>query len=268
MLKKLYRYFVNCMKRRRWVKETKEIIQFIGLPSTAKEFRADGKILVIAPHADDELIGCHQIISHYTNNVTVFYCSYLGSNHDESNRVIRENEIREFTKHKNVDLVTSCPSNVPRDLVDIIRALQPEIIFLPSIVDWHPEHRLVNTKLADIINVCPDTIGWYHVSMPIPREYINAYCSMTTEQLMTKWSEMRTFYHSQLHMDLERFILVERLTGKKETAIESYLLLSKDDFVRKVENSRFYEKELNSLKSTLGNLNFMYDKTLKIYNAI
>ena len=65
MLKKLYRDYVNCMKRRRWMKETKEIKQFIGLPSTAKEFHADGKILVIAPHADDELIGCHRLIHHF-----------------------------------------------------------------------------------------------------------------------------------------------------------------------------------------------------------
>lgn len=268
MLKKLYRDYVNCKKRRRWVKETKEIKQFIGLPSTAKEYYADSKILVIAPHADDELIGCHRLISHYPDNVTVFYCSYLGSNYDENNRVIREKEIREFTNHYNVDLVVSCPPNVSKDLVDVILRLKPEIIFLPSIVDWHSEHRLVNTIIAEIINVCPETIGWYHVSMPIPREYINAYCSMTPEQQMTKWLDMRSFYLSQLHIDAERFILVEKLTGEDETAVESYLLLSKNDFISKVENSRFYEKELNSLKSTLGYLNCMYNKTSEIYNEI
>lgn len=267
MLRKLYHSVKWCAKHLKWVLQT-PIIRDFACQRNSVKFQADGSILVIAPHADDELIGCYQLIKNYSSNVTVFYCSFLGSNYSDNNRVIRENEIKNYINSQGIGLYISSPKQIAKDLLCVINTIKPNYVFIPSIIDWHPEHRKVNIIIADIVKNFPFYIGWYHVSLPIPGDFVSAYSSMTETEQKNKWSSMQSFYTSQLHMDIERFVLVEKLSGETDYAREVYMILSDDRFLSIVQNAIDIEEHLDNLKTILGDLNKMYKQTNAFYRKI
>ena len=54
------------------------------------------KILVVSPHADDELIGAFCILSTFNQNCEMFYCGLLG--YDAENQIIKETRCAEYIK--------------------------------------------------------------------------------------------------------------------------------------------------------------------------
>ncbi|WP_313027269.1 hypothetical protein [Soonwooa sp.] len=63
-------------------------------------------ILILAPHADDEWIGCSQVISKAEES-TVYYYNFLGKNYHQENETIRQNEIRNVSKKTGFKLIVS-----------------------------------------------------------------------------------------------------------------------------------------------------------------
>ena len=241
-----------------------------NMPNAATPFLTDKKILIIAPHADDELIGCHQLIINNKDTVTVFYCSLLGSNYSDENRATRLAEFGNYISGQGCNYVVSSLATLCDDLSRVIRDINPSYIFIPSYVDWQKEHRLVNEVLEEVLNNIDRevVIGWYHVSLPIPCSFINSFSFLTRKKYRNKWQAMRNNYKSQLHMDIMRFGFIERSLAKKTYAYETYIIMPKGEWYRCIQVLKKQIKEIDSLKDSLGNIKEMFEKTDSVYRKI
>lgn len=227
------------------------------------------RVIIIAPHADDELIGCYGILSKYKKQVKVFYCSLLGENVTAHNKNIRERELMSYLNSMQIEYFIS-NNEIIEDLSMILDSYEPAIIALPSYVDWHSEHRKVNEILHDLLakrRTCY-TILWYHVSLPIPYMYVNCVTRFNKQDHRAKWYSLISYYKSQLHMDIDRFRAVEQLWCDKDEFSETYLALDTKTWIACFKILSNYNSELNCLKKSLGNLYYMVKNTEKFYKNI
>ncbi len=261
-------YIKHLFRRIEWEKQVRQLpVEFVENKRKPETFTAKGKVLVIAPHADDELIGCHQIISNYAINTTIFYCSFLGTNPSDENRVVREREIRKYAGAQHCGFFLSSPEQIREDLSYLIKIDHPSVICLPSVVDWHSEHRQVNYILSEVLSTSKwqGQIIWYHITLPIPALYVNCHSSMRRYQHIHKWRMMKTCYYSQLHMDIKRFKFVERITAKGDYAEETYISMPQDKWLYYLNT---FGKEIASditLRQSLGNIHDMFVLTADYY---
>lgn len=238
--------------------------------SKTNAYKIGTPILIIAPHADDELIGCHQLMVSHPSNTTVFYCGFLGSNLSDDNRKIREDEIRAYADLQHYQLVISTLESIHCDLKSVIIELQPSMIFVPSFIDWHPEHRQVNLLLSEVIKEINYNciIGWYHVSLPIPASIVNSISFMKEDDHKNKWLAMSKCYPSQLHMDIKRFKFIEKQVSDNSFAAETYFLQTKEKWLYSLQTLRSYEEKMCLMKDALGNMFQMYNQTNDYYKLI
>lgn len=126
-----------------------------------------GKTLIVAPHADDECLGCGGVISllrKYGQTVYILLLSDGTLSHPNSKqypaeklRDLRENELQEAASKLNVSAenIIFCrykDRNVPnklsegfdaalKNITKMLEVLQPQSIFVPWRRDPHPDHR-------------------------------------------------------------------------------------------------------------------------------
>jgi N-acetylglucosamine malate deacetylase 1 len=132
-----------------------------------------GKIVVLAPHMDDETLGCGGTIARHVKagaQVTVIFLtdgrygsgSYAGMTEPERNRKleeitgVRKQEARcagEILGVRSLifldaeDTRLSADRHVPKLLRDILGREQPHCVYLPYFLDQHRDHRAANSVL-------------------------------------------------------------------------------------------------------------------------
>ncbi len=144
-------------------------------------------VLVIAPHPDDEAIGCGGALCQHADAgdrvVAVFLTSgELGLKHlaREEAWKIRESESRRSAKILGIAEVNflrgpdwSTGDDVPllaKPLRAILQQERPELIYLPHPREWHPDHqaalRIVRAALRGLEGKVPELRG-YEVWTPL-----------------------------------------------------------------------------------------------------
>lgn len=126
--------------------------------------------LVLAPHPDDDCFGCGGTIKKLTQNgarVAVAYFCDGGSGGKEGSRrdpdlvKIRKEEAERAGQLLGVteqvffgffDGDLAAGENTAKALDSLIGRLNPDIIFVPSFLDNHPDHRVVNEILVNVIS--------------------------------------------------------------------------------------------------------------------
>lgn len=122
------------------------------------------RVLVIAPHPDDETLGCGGTIAHHAEEgdrvcvlVVTDGCSSraCGMKSGEMRRVRGMEVMRAVRALGEVDLVQLRlpegrwqPDDFRRPLEALLRHDQPTLVYAPSCVDFHPEHEKVAQVLA------------------------------------------------------------------------------------------------------------------------
>ena len=166
--------------------------------------------LILAPHADDEWVGCSQIIRK-SKKTSVYYFNFLGNNYNEQNKKIRLNEINNVSQNKNFELYVSSDSNDFSDLKTLLSEKKFSTIFIPFPIDWHPEHIKVNKIIFDILNnnnFDDINLFFYHVSVPISEFQENLfYLPLNKEEAKDKIKTFDKFYISQKNTPIRRFVL-------------------------------------------------------------
>lgn len=222
IIKKIYMKFIHYMYPVFWY------FQFIRLKIMNKKekltpINSSGKTLILVPHADDELIGCYKFIKTFKNNCILCFFSYTGYDKSIKNKIIRENEFVKFCDFMNVNYRILKENNIKSELEMLIDIEQPENIMLPSIFDWHWEHRKINEILfkTKINNL---NIIWYQITIPIPQEIATSYLELTKEELKEKYRVFSCIYKSQYDMPIKRLQYSERIEGEKveKYAVEKY----------------------------------------------
>lgn len=267
-------YFLNSWKWYYFYRSTikkKRKLNFIR----DDDWYTKGKILLIAPHADDELLSSYTLLKR-APNITVYYCGFIGSNNEDENIITRHNEIKELCKEMKVSLFDG--AGTCNNLVEIIKKF--DTIVIPSIVDWHAEHRKVSYLLFDIIKNTGITPNIYSYSVTVPNESEqNVICvPMTKEEQRDKYSLFKKIYYSQRYMPLYRFCINERVNAHSIDAYASetffyYTLnswLKEIKFVQDAED-RNDTKLMNlifKLSANLGNMQKTRNFSRKMYSII
>lgn len=116
------------------------------------------KILVVAPHPDDEVLGCGGTIKKYTKEGDeVFLCVVTKAytpdwtekyTKDKVADIKKSNAVLGFKKTYFLGLPTVKLDTIPQKelndkISDVIREVNPDILFIPYVGDTNQDHRLV-----------------------------------------------------------------------------------------------------------------------------
>lgn len=229
------------------------------------------RTLILVPHADDELIGCYQYILRSQGKSTLFYFNFTGADTTEQNRMTRKTEFVNFCKSVDVKYIIADPlGDRVLQLISAIRDVTPNMILLPSVVDWLGEHRATNTILLKALSQIKYTGSfiWYHISVPIPAKYITETLPMSKKEYKTKWKAFYLYYPSQSFINISRFQLEERHVDKDSYAAEVYKRISLSDLI--YATSLFEEKNqgLSELKTLLTHYGKLHALSESIYDKI
>jgi LmbE family N-acetylglucosaminyl deacetylase len=134
------------------------------------------KVLVLAPHPDDELIGCGGTLRKHCLAGDEVVCLYLTSGESSSGfshldqrtrRELRENEVRKgasiigiekliFLQQKDGKLQLS--EEVVSAVTKHIRDLRPDVVYLPFFLDKHHDHFQTNRILDTVYQYAYPTL--------------------------------------------------------------------------------------------------------------
>lgn len=142
---------------------------------------AANKILILAPHPDDEALGCGGTIALYASNgadVHLIVISDGGKILEEFTEgidivEIRKKEAIEASKILGIKKtyfldfpdgrVCSYSGEIREKIKDIVLEFKPDIIFSPSLVDYHADHMAVSEVALWLLNTTGVKVAFYDV---------------------------------------------------------------------------------------------------------
>lgn len=226
------------------------------------------RLLIIVPHADDELLGCSQLLSSTNIKSTLFYLGFTGENDSVRNSERRLKELKTLQEYFNTELVVS-QGKPNEELASLMDEIEPDLIALPSIVDWHSEHLEANYLLKEVKAAKRPSILLYAVSIPISPYHATHYLPMTAKVQRKKWTLFRRVYISQKNIPVSRFRLNEKISGyyTGNHSAELYLLYTYDEWLNQLSKLQSIKTEMaESLKLSLKSLKEGRDRSLYWYN--
>lgn len=203
------------------------------------------QLVILAPHSDDESIGCGGLLARFAKQASVV-CLTNGAKGDpsmprETLIATREQELRDAMSLAGVEQIRFLGVEDQTLSQDQQRFAQLDLsladwIFLPNFLDQHPDHKAVTTQLQALLGTTghqPNLkIAFYEIWGTLP--VWNAYVELTPELWQQKQAMIGCFqsqvkqidYASRIHgLHVYRGIAV----GKG--AVEAYLVLDVEDFL-------------------------------------
>jgi len=190
------------------------------------------KVLILAPHIDDDIIGCGGAILKYLENekdLAVAYlteCGRYGSKvtydeiveerKQEAIAVAQEIGLEEryllFLPGEDGDLINS---NINDQLEEIIVEMKPDVIFMPCMFDTHSDHYAVTEKLCTLyekgVNELNNVILFlYEAQSPLTGFYSNV--CLDIGDMWTRKQRLMNFYVSQ-HSDFKFVQDINKVNG-------------------------------------------------------
>lgn len=164
------------------------------------------KVLIIAPHPDDELLGCGGTIIKFTTSGHSVHVLYLSSG-DSIERVREREAVKvckflgvtsfHFLRLKGVNFRIS-PQNT-RKLISILKATSPDIVFINHADDADAEHRIA----YQLVTEC-----YWRYNLQLPTQ-----------------NRIKALILYEVHKPMQTYNLVEDISkemGKKITALALY----------------------------------------------
>jgi len=191
------------------------------------------KILVLAPHVDDDMIGCGGAILKYLKEGKEVHIAYLTTGQKNGRSGLNEKQIVEERK-KEAFLVADCIgipesnlhffnsrdsellyTDITCELNNILQDYQIDTIFFPSILDTHIDHYATSKKLLAVFNksqvtVQNMTLMMYEVQSPISPLFSNTVLDITNEFKLK--SKLLKYYRSQ-QTNFHFLPIMNRLNG-------------------------------------------------------
>lgn len=265
LLRKIYSGITHYKQKKKWDTDSRPFKK-----SLYKQYPLDlrQRALVIAPHADDELIGCHTFMKKI--NTTVCLCSMTGGNHSQENRLLRTNEFEKYCQRNQLPYVVLDAEHLSEELYRQIKTMKPDVIAIPSFVDWHPEHRKVNLILYDIlreIEIKP-LIIWYQISVPMKSEFVNYIQTMSRDEHHNKWCEFEQFYPSQQNINVFRFKYIEKRFVENNYAGERFCVIEHCMWLEYLHRLESMEEDLDKIKTHLGDVGSLLTKSNEYYSIL
>lgn len=259
-LKKIITYILNRIGWINYLYSMTKIAQTSGCLDLKNR-----KCVALIPHADDELLGLNSLI--HNSEIRLIYLGYLGSNCSENNRIVRMEEFENFCKKTGCDYVlyTGGDLDIPKDI---------DIVFLPSIVDWHDEHRDVNYVLREYCekHSIKPSIAWYNISVYYMFNKYAKYVRQTKQQHEGKFNLFKKMYPSQMKLPIMRFKIKDRLYGKEISsfAAEKFMCLSYSQWEKAIHifEDDGLSKDASKIKEFLNDFDKVNKASRDLYNHI
>lgn len=255
-IKKRFNFIIIIRNNIRWFFTYKKLIVNHTNISEFIPNKSD-KIIIIAPHADDELISSYQLITKYKNNIELFYCGYTGYNDNQSIYDLRLSEFISFWKSQNVKYYISS-RDVQQSLNQKLSDFKPDYVFIPYIIDWHSEHRKISEMLlkSDFNDF---TVVFYTISVPINNQLINYYVPMEKNDYKKKWNDFYMAYKSQKSQPVRRYKYNERINKIKDRKIyasEVFAMLTYKEFKKMATSfqKKITKKNIQNIKDSINDL--------------
>ena len=171
------------------------------------------KILVFAPHPDDEIIGCGGSLALHTKAGDPVKVVFLtnGAKGDASGTMDRE----AYVALRQNEAVNACTRVGVRDLefwsyedrslagspgallqmIDLLEGFRPELVYVPSPLEFHPDHRATSILFCDAIRSCDFDldVAFYEVGQPLRVNLL-----VDISEVMSRKIEAMDAYKSQL----------------------------------------------------------------------
>jgi len=199
------------------------------------------KILILAPHQDDEVLGCGCLIRKSLQKGSQVKCIYITDGSQSFSDKLsskglveaRMEEAIKLAKHIGMEepIFLGCPDstlspndkNAINDIVKVIEEFKPDAIFIPYFLDGHRDHTATSGLYLSSIDLLTGHMNFetycYEINSPISACGVTHYVDCTN-YMQAKKDDMK-FYDSQ-SMSFESIFLMDRLNrilvGTKEGA--------------------------------------------------
>lgn len=190
------------------------------------------RILILAPHQDDEILGCGCFIQQALQRGSKVKCIFMTDGSKSSNGDIDEVTLAEIRKAEASKVAENLNMEVPefidredgsldhRDIeaankiLKIINEFQPNVILFPYFLDGHKDHSGVSGILIRAVNMMKNTDAIrffaYEINSPITVYGITHYVDCTC--FMEGKIDILKMYKSQT-MSFESILLMNKLNG-------------------------------------------------------
>ena len=210
LIKRIYRALRWSLKPFVWNNDAKKIRKIIlKTKLKPKQLSLEGKVLILAPHSDDEWIGCFSLVENH--DCAICSMDMVGGNDDEQ-RAKRFLEMKAIAVKYKRELVRVGEPKT-ESLIDLIASFRPSYIAVPFFIDWHEEHIATMNILKDSVSNYDGKIICYQVSCPIPMSYVTHVAPLSKTDWKRKWSLFRTNYKTQNQFPWKRFSAIEKAEG-------------------------------------------------------
>ena len=266
MIKKYYQWFNNYKNYIFWRKEASYVKASFKKSNlkNASKIDEEKRVLILAPHSDDEWIGCSELIKN--RQAVVCALNMVGSN-DEETRRKRFLEMKLMAEHNRTELVSlSFSGDKVSELSNIINNLKPSFIAVPFFIDWHKEHIQSLKLLEKSIGNYDCDIIMYQVSCPLPLKSITHIYPMAKKEWKAKWKLFRFCYKSQASFPWKRFALVEKAEGGlvNSYAANVFCVMNKKMFFESA-NYLLNDDDILELRESINNIIKAFSTTNKIF---
>lgn len=189
-------------------------------------------ILILAPHIDDEVIGCGgAAIKYKIKGKQVFICYLTDSGKRGSGtdavEIIKERKSEALNIAEKLHIppqnlfFLSCSDgnlineDVKNNLYEVISSIKPDVIFVPCIIDTHMDHYAATVKLLEVYGKDKDilentTLYLYESQSPLTQFYSNV-CLQITD-VITEKEKLLSLYKSQ-KTDFKFVIELNKVNG-------------------------------------------------------
>ena len=128
------------------------------IPYTAHQLQAGGKILVIAPHPDDEVFGCGGVLVLHARSGAQIRVIITSSGENGGDPQVRQNESCLAAAELGIpipvfwnlpDRGIKYEEELVQRLEDTFREFSPDIVYAPSLWEVHPDHKAVSLGVLE-----------------------------------------------------------------------------------------------------------------------
>ncbi|MFC4558006.1 PIG-L deacetylase family protein [Virgibacillus kekensis] len=218
------------------------------------DISANKRVLILAPHMDDETIGLGGTIKKHKKYGADVYCVFVTDGASSVSDIekeelsnIRKQEmtlVKDILGINHIYYMDLPDGNVKSNkeslayLKDIIQEVNPDIIYTPPFVDAHKDHIATNKIVADTLEKLDKkySIRLYEVNCPLPKEKINIVVDVT-EEYSDKVEAIEVFKSQVIAFDGFLFlneIKKHMIQNKKSQKVETFLEVSSDQYINKM----------------------------------
>lgn len=205
-------------------------------------------VLIIAPHADDEILGCGGYISknQYNKNIHIIVVAHREEHRLENLKNINDIEKCYNIKYhllNNIDerLDTVSSSDLTKQIERLYLKIKPDIVFIPFSNDINSDHTAVHKSclisFRKIQNIQPKELLMYEIPSSTTQGsspfFPNTYSVLKKEDIIKKWellscykSELRDYPNPRSELGLETYARFRGMECNREYA-EAYISLYK-----------------------------------------